>query len=158
MGIISQKRGERTMNENAELLNYVYQNSQMGVESIDRILDLTEDESFRDVLKEQQKDYMRFHERAREKLHENGFDEKGLNSFEKMRTYLMINMQTLTDQSVSHIAKMMIQGSSMGITEALQKLHQYENDADKEIRKLMEDLKDFEEKKNRTTEEISLKI
>ena len=34
----------------------------------------------------------------------------------------------------------------MGITEALQKLHQYENDADKEIRKLMEDLKDFEEK------------
>ena len=58
----------------------------------------------------------------------------------------MINMQTLTDQSVSHIAKMMIQGSSMGITEALQKLHQYENDADKEIRKLMEDLKDFEEK------------
>ena len=134
------------MNENAELLNYVYQNSQMGVESIDRILDLTEDESFREVLKEQQKDYMRFHEKAREKLHENGFDEKGLNSFEKMRTYLMINMQTLTDQSVSHIAKMMIQGSSMGITEALQKLHQYENDADKEIRKLMEDLKDFEEK------------
>ena len=134
------------MNENAELLNYVYQNSQMGVESIDRILDLTEDESFREVLKEQQKDYMRFHKKAREKLHENGFDEKGLNSFEKMRTYLMINMQTLTDQSVSHIAKMMIQGSSMGITEALQKLHQYENDADKEIRKLMEDLKDFEEK------------
>ena len=121
------------MNENAELLNYVYQNSQMGVESIDRILDLTEDESFREVLKEQQKDYMRFHEKAREKLHENGFDEKGLNSFEKMRTYLMINMQTLTDQSVSHIAKMMIQGSSMGITEALQKLHQYENDADKEM-------------------------
>lgn len=134
------------MNENAELLNYVYQNSQMGVESIDRILDLTEDESFREVLKEQQKDYMRFHEKAREKLYENGFDEKGLNSFEKMRTYLMINMQTLTDQSISHIAKMMIQGSSMGITEALQKLHQYENDADKEIRKLMEDLKDFEEK------------
>ena len=56
------------MNENAELLNYVYQNSQMGVESIDRILDLTEDESFREVLKEQQKDYMRFHEKAREKL------------------------------------------------------------------------------------------
>ena len=134
------------MNGNAELLNYVYQNSQMGVESIDRILDLTEDESLREVLKEQQKDYKEFHEKAREKLHENGYDEKGLNSFEKMRTYLMINMQTLTDQSASHIAKMMIQGSSMGITEALQKLHQYENDTDKEIRKLMEDLKDFEEK------------
>ena len=90
MGIISQKRGERTMNENAELLNYVYQNSQMGVESIDRILDLTEDESFREVLKEQQKDYMEFHEKAREKLHENGYDEKGLNSFEKMRKYLFL--------------------------------------------------------------------
>lgn len=134
------------MNGNAELLNYVYQNSQMGIESIERILDLTEDETLREVLKEQQKDYMKFHEKAREKLHENGYDEKGLNSFEKMRKYLMINMQTLTDQSASHIAKMMIQGSSMGITEALQKLHQYEDDTDKEIRKLMEDLKDFEEK------------
>lgn len=134
------------MNANAELLNYVYQNSQMGVESIDRILDLTEDKSLREFLKEQQKEYVKFHEKAREMLHENGYDEKGLNSFEKMRTYLMINMQTLTDQSASHIAKMMIQGSSMGITEALQKLHQYEDSAEKEIRKLMEDLKDFEEK------------
>ena len=73
-------------------------------------------------------------------------DEKGLGTFEKLRTYLMVNMQTLTDRSASHIAKMLIQGSSMGITEAVKKIHQYENDVEKDIRKLMEDLKEYEEK------------
>ena len=31
-------------------------------------------------------------------LNENGYDEKGIGSFEKIRTYLMINLQTLTDK------------------------------------------------------------
>ena len=31
----------------------------------------------------------------------------------KIRTYLMINMQTLTDKSTSHIAEMMMIGSTM---------------------------------------------
>ena len=35
------------MNANAELLNYVYQNSQMGVDTLSRFLEMTEDVSFR---------------------------------------------------------------------------------------------------------------
>ena len=41
---------------------------------------------------------------------------------------------------------MLIQGSSMGITEALQKLNRYEGETEKDIRKLMEELKKFEER------------
>ena len=33
----------------------------------------------------------------------------------------------------------------MGITEAVKKLHQYENDVEKDIKKLMEQLQEFEE-------------
>ena len=51
----------------------------------------------------------------------------------------------MADDSTSHIAKMLIQGSSMGITEAVKKLHQYENDVEKDIKKLMERLQEFEE-------------
>ena len=57
----------------------------------------------------------------------------------------MVNLQTMADDSVSHIAKMLIQGSSMGITEAVKKLHQYENDVEKDIKRLMEGLQKFEE-------------
>lgn len=116
------------MNANAELLNYVYQNSQMGVDTLSRFLEMTEDVSFREVLKKQMEGYWRFHKRAGDMLNDNGFDEKGLNAMEKIRTYLMIN------------------GSTMGIIEAQKQLHRYENEVEKDIYHFMEELQKFEEK------------
>ena len=58
---------------------------------------------------------------------------------------LMINMQTLTDKSTSHIAEMMMIGSTMGIINAIRNIADY-NHAKKDIIKLMETLKAFEEK------------
>ena len=99
------------MNANAELLNYVYQNSQMGVDTLSRFLEMTEDVSFREVLKKQMEGYWRFHKRAGDMLNDNGFDEKGLNAMEKIRTYLMIKVKTMTGQSSSNIPGMLINGS-----------------------------------------------
>lgn len=52
----------------------------------------------------------------------------------------------MKDHSASNIAAILIQGSSMGITEAVQKLNRYEGETEKDIRKLMEELKKFEER------------
>ena len=79
-------------------------------------------------------------------LNENGCDEKGLGTFDKVKTYLMVNVQTMKDRSVSNIAGMLINGSTMGIIDAVKKLHQYEKETEKSVRKLMEDLQKFEEK------------
>lgn len=134
------------MNANAELLNFVYQNSQMGVDTLQQLIEISDDFSFKDFLTKHLEGYEEFHKRARKMLNENGFDEKGLNAFEKIRTYLMVNVQTLSDRSTSNIAGMLINGSTMGIIDAVKKLHQYEKDAEKDIKKLMEDLREFEEK------------
>ena len=40
------------MNANAEFLNYVYQNSQMGVDTLEQLLDITEDEKLQAYLTE----------------------------------------------------------------------------------------------------------
>ena len=133
------------MNANAEFLNYFYQNYLMGVVSLDELLEFRVVEKLQDYLKKQLEGYCNLHSEARDLLNRNGYDEKGLGTFEKVRTYLMVNLQTMTDASTSHIAKMLIQGSSMGITEAVKKLHQYENDVEKDIKKLMERLQEFEE-------------
>lgn len=133
------------MNANAELLNYVYQNSQMGVDTLNQLVAMTESSGLKKALREQLSGYERFHSEAERMLHENGYDEKGLNTFEKIRTYLMVNLQTMKDSSESGIAGMLIQGSSMGITEAVKKLHQYGDSVEKQIRKLMEELQEFEE-------------
>jgi len=117
----------------------------MGIDTLEQLLEITEDEKLQTCLEKQIEGYRKFHNEARDILNRNGYDEKGLGTFEKIRTYLMVNLQTMADDSTSHIAKMLIQGSSMGITEAVKKLHQYENDVEKDIKKLMERLQEFEE-------------
>ena len=97
------------MNANAELLNFVYQNSQMGVDTLGQLIDITDNQGFREYLETQKESYEEYHKKARQMLNENGYDEKGLNAFEKIRTYLMVNLQTMGDNSVSHIAEMLIQ-------------------------------------------------
>ena len=105
--------GEK-MNDNVKLLNFIYQNSQMGVETIEQLEKIVEDKDFKRYLKEKYEGYCKIHKDAKEKLNSHGYDERGIGSFEKIRTYLMINMQTLTDKSTSHIAEMMMIGSTMG--------------------------------------------
>ncbi|HIS26004.1 MAG TPA: hypothetical protein IAA57_03735 [Candidatus Pullilachnospira intestinigallinarum] len=133
------------MNGNAELLNYVYQNAEMGVNTMKQIMDLVEEDSMKEHLRSQLTAYEDFQQEARKLLNENGYDEKGIGALDRLKTYLMINMQTMTDTSASHIAKMLITGSNMGIVEATQNLKKYEH-ADKEAIKLMERLMKTEEK------------
>lgn len=132
------------MDGNTELLNYVYQNSQMGVETIDQLLDIIEDGAFKKQLTSQKGEYREINEEAEKLLNENGYDEKGISAFDKIRSYLMINIQTLADKSTSHVAEMMLTGSNMGIINAIRNIKKYD-DADKNILNLMKKLLRFEE-------------
>lgn len=132
------------MNKNAELLNYIYQNSQMGVHTLEQLIKITTDTIFKTQLEFQYNGYEEIHIEAKKLLNKNGYDEKGINTFDKVKTYLMINMQTMTDKSVSHIAKMLIIGSNMGIIDAIQNLKKYYS-CEYDIIELMQKLKTFEE-------------
>lgn len=132
------------MNGNAEMLNFIYQNSQMGVETISQILDMVQDEGLKKQLEMQLSEYREINSEADKRLEQNGCEEKGLGSFEKIRTYLMINMQTMNDRSASHIAEMLIVGSNMGIIQAIRKLRRYDG-AEESILRLMKRLLAFEE-------------
>lgn len=132
------------MNGNTELLNFIYQNSQMGVITIKQLIDIAEEENFKKHLESQLNEYQLINDESQKLLNENGHDEKGINMFEKIRTYLMINMQTLVDKSSSHIAEMLIIGSNMGIINSVKNIKKYQN-AKTEIISLMERLLRFEE-------------
>lgn len=132
------------MNGNAELLNFIYQNSQMGVITINQLIDMTEDAEFKKHLESQLDEYREIHTASKTKLNENGYDEKGISAFEKIRTYLMINLQTLCDKTSSHIAEMLIIGSNMGVIQAIRNIKKY-REAERDIVELMERLLRFEE-------------
>jgi hypothetical protein len=132
------------MNGNAELLNFVYQNSQMGVDTIKQLIGIVEDEKFKKHLESQFNEYKEIHQAAQKSLNENGYDEKGIGTLDKIKTYLMINIQTLTDKTPSHISEMLIIGSNMGVINAVKNLKKYK-DAESGISGLMERLLKFEE-------------
>ncbi|MPN51594.1 hypothetical protein SDC9_199242 [bioreactor metagenome] len=56
----------------------------------------------------------------------------------------MLNIQTMMDKSPSHIAEMLITGSTMGTIDAIKNIKKYK-DAEPSILELMNDLKKFEE-------------
>ncbi|MEG0546723.1 MAG: hypothetical protein RR552_06000 [Oscillospiraceae bacterium] len=132
------------MNGNAELLNFIYQNSEMGVETIKQLLKIANEEKFLSQLNFQLKEYEAINSDAKNLLNQNNFTEKDISAFEKLTTYLMINMKTMTDKSSQRIAEMMIIGSNMGIINAIKNIRKYSN-AEKDIVDLMKKLLEFEE-------------
>lgn len=134
------------MNANTELLNFIYQNSQMGVETLKQLIPMIESESFRKQVTGQLKEYSEINEEAKKLLNQNSCDEKGISMMEKVMAYLMIDMKTLLNQSSAHMAEMMLKGSNMGIIDATKKIKQYEGKVEADIVALMNRLLKFEEK------------
>lgn len=133
------------MNKNAELLNYVYQNSQMGINTVKQLLEMVDEGEFKDYLSDHLSGYEEINREARELLAVNGYDEKGLSTLEKIATYVAVNMKTMTDKGRSHIAQMLIEGSNMGVVQGTKKLNDYQ-DAEHCAQRLMNKLVKFEEK------------
>ena len=132
------------MNENEELLNFIYKNSEMGVSTLGKLIDMVGEISFRKQLTDQLAEYRTFENSAKELISKYGAAEKGLSDVDKAKTYFTISMQTMTDKSNSHIAEMLITGSNMGIIESVKNLKKYPA-AEKEVRDLLQRLLEFEE-------------
>ena len=133
-------------NKEVDMLDFIYQNSQMGVASLNEILPMVEEGKFKESLRSQLKGYKDIHEKAKNHLNQAGYDEKGIHAMQKMMTYLMIDVKMMADSSPSHVAKMLIQGSYMGIIDAQKRIHEYKGEANPEALKLMKHLQEFEEK------------
>lgn len=133
------------MDGNVELLNYIYQNSEMGVSTINQLIGICDNEEYKALLQSQLTEYTNINKLAEEKINELNKEAKEINTFSKASTYMMINMKTLLDNSPSHISEMLIQGGTMGIIDITKKIKEYPN-ADKEILDLADRLLKFEQK------------
>lgn len=133
------------MDGNVELLNYIYQNSEMGVTTINQLIGICDNEEYKTLLQSQLTEYTNINKLAEEKINELNKEAKEINTFSKASTYMMINMKTLLDNSPSHISEMLIQGGTMGIIDITKKIKEYPN-ADKEILDLADRLLKFEQK------------
>ena len=137
------------------MLNFIRQNTQMGRQGIMDVLPKVENEnsSFTGALNQQMREYESIYDEADKMLGELGGQRENISAMSKISSQMMTTMKTMTDSSVSHIADMMIQGSSMGVTKIIQHQKDYDQSnprisalADKLLRteqKNIEELKKF---------------
>ena len=122
--------------QTTSLLNTIYQNAQMGVDSTQRLIELVEDKPFLSVLIAQRNRYQDVYDQV---IQMADHELKGQKTIDKLSTNMMINFQTIKDKSPSHLAGMMVQGNTMGVIDMTKALRQ-NADADAPVLSLGERL------------------
>ena len=111
-----------------ELLLELYKNMKMGADSIVNISSKVGEGALRDELAKELDSYEAYAKKIGKLIYNAGDTPKEENIMTKMATKMGMAMNTLTDSTESHIAQMMIEGTTMGITENTKLIKQYERD------------------------------
>lgn len=135
------------MDENNELLMFIYQNADMGVKSTTKLIRLlnTRDNKIKNVVEGELKGYENFLKDSERLLKKNKISPKGSGVMAELSSSIAMDMEFMKDNSDAKIADILIRGFTMGNIEIDKKIKKYEEDADKEILKLAKDLKKFGE-------------
>jgi hypothetical protein len=132
-----------------ELLERLHKNIRMGADSIVALLPKLDKEApeLKSDLSVQLDGYEKFTNRINTLLREGGEKTEGDSVWNKMTAKVGVAMSTLTDASTSHLADMVIQGSTMDMNESIKLLREFENtDASEASLALVRDIIAFEEK------------
>lgn len=152
------KKGELAMQQNVqkqseEVLAEVYRNTQLALQSISNLLPQVEDMPTREELTRQHEEYEQISAKATVLAKDRDIELKEPNPLKKAMMWSSIKMSTLTDNTPSHIAEMMIQGTVMGITALKKSLGELSPEAHEDIRALAEEFLKMEEEFERIWKE-----
>lgn len=135
----------QNVKKTAEALAEIYRNTELALQSISNILPQVDDAETRDQLLAQHEEYERISAKATTLAKDRGIELKEPNPFKKAMMWGSIKMNTLTDNSRSHIAEMMVQGTVMGITALRSTASELAIDGDDEIIALLNEFLEMEE-------------
>ncbi len=110
-------------NVDLDLLEKTYQNASIGITAIEAVLNKTTNTEFNNDLHQQLRGYQELADKSKKQLITKGAKVKDNSFYTKAMMKGNVKMNTLINSSDSHIAQMVIQGSTMGITEMTQLLH-----------------------------------
>lgn len=105
---------ENQKNDNLNLLEAVVQNTEMGKNTLEQILPMTNDVQFKAELLRQRNIYHQLNQEAHNAIEACGGSAQGQSTMAKLNTKMGIGLKTLTDKSTRNLAEMLTQGSGMG--------------------------------------------
>ncbi len=101
--------------KNTNLINALYQNTDMGISSIKKLYPKIKNESLKNEMKEQLSNYNQQKKKYINLMKTNKIHVEKISPFIKIMTSTGIAMNCAKDSSSEHIAEMLIQGTNMGI-------------------------------------------
>jgi hypothetical protein len=137
---------ENYLKKDEEILAEIYRNAQLAIQSIVDILPEVENEEIRTEILREHEIYEDISARASMLARDKGIELKEPNPFKKAMMWGSIKMSTLTDNSRSHIAEMMIRGTVMGITALKSSENDAGDSADPDIMRLLREFIQTEER------------
>lgn len=111
------------MNRPEYILNEINKGIKMGMDSISTIAEKVTDDQLKDDLQSEYNQYNAILNDVNNELGKYEEFPKELNPAQKMMGWFDIQMSTLTDDSDSKIAEMLIKGTNMGIIEGVKLLN-----------------------------------
>lgn len=131
------------MNENLELMEYLYQNSEMGVHTLTTLLKALNDKDnkIKKLIEEQLKEYEKFKKESEKIIKKHKLEPKETSIMAKMASNMGIKKEVKEDNSDSSIARTVIEGVTMGLVEIESKIKNYKKEVDNDILKLAEEYK-----------------
>ena len=133
------------MRADVELIRSVYKNAEMGKETIPAVWELAESEGLKQALQQQLQEYCQLSRASRLLLQRRGRRVCGPSPLTAAMARSSLRVKTLTNRSASHLAEMMIQGSTMGSIQITRRLHRFRDTADREAMQLAKRLLETEE-------------
>lgn len=135
------------MDVNTELLEYIYQSSEMGVVSLTNLLkDINGKENkLKPIISEELSTYEKYQKESKKLLAKNKAEIKENSMMTKMMSKMGISKEVKKDNSDAAIAHMVIEGFTMGVVDMETKIKNFKKDVDKKVLKLAEDYLEFQQ-------------
>ena len=136
------------MDNNLELLEYIYQTADRAVKSLTDLLTSLKgkDNKIKPLVETHLKEYEKYLKESEKLIKKYKFNPKNKGIMAEVMSKMGIKKEVLKDNSDSAIGSMLMEGYLMGNTEMEKKISVYFDKANKDIIKLAKDLKKFGEK------------
>ena len=133
------------MDENIELLQYIYQNCDMGVKSCTSLINILngKDNKIKKIVEGELKGYENYLKRAKKLLKKHKVEPKEKGIMSDIMSKMGMNMEMMKDNSDARVADMLTKGFTMGNVDISKKIDRFEGDADKDILELAKELLKF---------------
>lgn len=135
-----------------EIVLKLYHNVEMGVVGIESIEEKIDSKKFYQVIMAQKEEYQRVMKSMANLCDQYDILNKEISPVAKRGSEVMANMKLMKDSSVSHIAKMMMEGTNKGLIE-LETLQNHYEGKNQELKDLISKIIVMEQKNN---EELKL--